>query len=49
MSLLHRMLDMNSLAVLFLDSEHCSVASGGSQPIKSPFGVKPVVEFQLLL
>jgi hypothetical protein len=43
------MLDRYSSAVWFLDSDHCSAKSGGSYLIKSSFGVKPVVEFLLLL
>jgi hypothetical protein len=49
MSQLHRMLARNSSAVWFFYSEHCSAASGGSQPISNSFGGKPVVELQLLL
>jgi hypothetical protein len=38
-----------SSAVRFFDSDHCCTDSGGSHPISSSFGVKPVVEFLLLL
>jgi hypothetical protein len=38
-----------SSAVRLLDSVCCCMESGGSHPINSSFGVKPVVEFQLLL
>src|SRR5580693_1868479 len=44
-----RIFDMYSSAVRFLDSDHCSTASGGSHPISSSLGVNPVVEFVLLL
>ena len=43
------MLDRYSLAVKFFDTDRCSVESGGSHPISSSFGAKPVVEFLLLL
>jgi hypothetical protein len=44
-----RMLDRYSSAVWFFDSAHCPEARGGSHPINSSFGAKPVVEFLLLL
>jgi hypothetical protein len=45
----HRIFDRYSLAMRFLDSDHCSTASGGSHPISNSLGVNPVVEFVLLL
>jgi hypothetical protein len=48
-NLFHQRLERYSSAVRFFDSEHCSVESGGSNPIKNSFGAKPVVEFLLLL
>jgi hypothetical protein len=48
-SLLQCMLDRYSSTVWFFDSERCSADSGGSHPISSLFGAKPVVEFLLLL
>jgi hypothetical protein len=44
-----RMFDRYSSAVRFLNSDHCSIASGGSHPISSSLGVNPVVVFVLLL
>jgi hypothetical protein len=38
-----------SSAMRFLDSDHCCTNSGGFHPISSSLGVKPVVEFLLLL
>jgi hypothetical protein len=48
-NLFHCILERYYSAVRFFDSERCSVESRGSHPIKSSFGVKPVVEFLLLL
>src|SRR6267142_2732212 len=36
-------------AVMLLDNSPCSVVSGGSHPIRSSLGAKPVVEFAELL
>jgi hypothetical protein len=48
-SLFLHMLDRYSSAVWFFDSECCPIDRGGSHPISSSFGAKPVVEFLLLL
>jgi hypothetical protein len=49
MSQFLRKFERYSSAVRFLDSDHCCADNGGSHPISSSLGVKPVVEFLLLL
>src|SRR6266850_661654 len=47
--LLFQSLDACSSAVLLFVDSPCSVVKGGSHPIRSSLGVKPVVEFAELL